>query len=278
MSEKDVEDLRWGLHLTKLDFIALSFVRSAKDVEDVRRVMHEEGVLLPVIAKIEKPQAIDNLDEVIKTLQYIARLIEIVHDRRLGDLDAQPSGIALDACQRLSQRVGDREVLQVPRREIDLDPYVKPLRSPRGTLTQRLLQDPDRDGTDETGMLGKADELPREDRPARRVLPAHQRFHACKPAITRVDDRLEMQNQVVVLHRPPQLTHQGVPLFTVRIVFGDVEREAAPRALRPVHRDVGTLYQQFDRLSVVWIESDADARIGLEVDAVHVVPLGEHRA
>ena len=65
MSEKDIEDLRWGLHLT-VDFIALSFVRSAKDVEDVRKVMHEEGVLLPVIAKIEKPQAIDNLDEVIK--------------------------------------------------------------------------------------------------------------------------------------------------------------------------------------------------------------------
>ncbi len=65
MSEKDVEDLRWALHLT-VDFIALSFVRSARDVEDVRRVMREEGVLLPVIAKIEKPQAIDNLDEVIK--------------------------------------------------------------------------------------------------------------------------------------------------------------------------------------------------------------------
>jgi pyruvate kinase len=65
MSEKDVEDLRWALHLT-VDFVALSFVRSAKDVEDVRRVMREEGVLLPVIAKIEKPQAIDNLDEVIK--------------------------------------------------------------------------------------------------------------------------------------------------------------------------------------------------------------------
>ena len=65
MSEKDIEDLRWGLHLT-CDFIALSFVRSAKDADDVRKVMHEEGVLLPVIAKIEKPQAIDNLDEIIK--------------------------------------------------------------------------------------------------------------------------------------------------------------------------------------------------------------------
>ncbi len=65
MSEKDIEDLRWGLHLT-VDFIALSFVRSAKDVEDVRRIMREEGVMLPVIAKIEKPQAIDNLDEIVK--------------------------------------------------------------------------------------------------------------------------------------------------------------------------------------------------------------------
>ncbi len=65
MSEKDIEDLRWGLRLT-VDFIALSFVRSAKDVEDVRKIMNEEGVLLPVIAKIEKPQAIENLDEIIK--------------------------------------------------------------------------------------------------------------------------------------------------------------------------------------------------------------------
>ncbi len=65
MSEKDIEDLRWALHLT-VDFIALSFVRSGKDVEDVRRIMREEGVMLPVIAKIEKPQAIDNLNEIVK--------------------------------------------------------------------------------------------------------------------------------------------------------------------------------------------------------------------
>ncbi len=65
MSEKDIEDLRWALHLT-VDFIALSFVRSAKDADDVRQIMREEGIFLPVIAKIEKPQAIENLDEVVK--------------------------------------------------------------------------------------------------------------------------------------------------------------------------------------------------------------------
>ncbi len=64
LSEKDIDDLRFALHLT-VDFIALSFVRDAKDVEDVRKIMDEEGIQLPVIAKIEKPQAIENLDEVI---------------------------------------------------------------------------------------------------------------------------------------------------------------------------------------------------------------------
>ncbi len=64
LSEKDKDDLRWALHLT-VDFVALSFVRSGKDVDDVRQIMREEGVQLPVIAKIEKPQAVDNLPEVI---------------------------------------------------------------------------------------------------------------------------------------------------------------------------------------------------------------------
>ena len=66
LSAKDIADLRFALHLS-VDFIALSFVRSAADVEKVREVMEEEGVLLPVIAKIEKPQAIDNLDEIVKS-------------------------------------------------------------------------------------------------------------------------------------------------------------------------------------------------------------------
>ena len=64
LSEKDIEDLRFALSLS-VDFIALSFVRSAADADDVRRIMDEVGVRLPVIAKIEKPQAIDNLDEIV---------------------------------------------------------------------------------------------------------------------------------------------------------------------------------------------------------------------
>jgi len=65
LSEKDEEDLRWALGVS-VDFIALSFVRTGSDVDRVREIMREEGVSLPVIAKIEKPQAIDNLDEVVQ--------------------------------------------------------------------------------------------------------------------------------------------------------------------------------------------------------------------
>ncbi|MFJ8438522.1 pyruvate kinase [Kitasatospora griseola] len=64
LSDKDVEDLRWALR-TGADLIALSFVRSAKDVEGVHRIMAEEGRRIPVIAKIEKPQAVENLDSIV---------------------------------------------------------------------------------------------------------------------------------------------------------------------------------------------------------------------
>jgi pyruvate kinase len=70
LSEKDTEDLRWALRLG-VDFIALSFVRSATDADDVRAVMEEEGVFVPVIAKIEKPQAIANIDEIVDAFDGI---------------------------------------------------------------------------------------------------------------------------------------------------------------------------------------------------------------
>lgn len=64
LSEKDQDDLRWGLAIGA-DFIALSFVRSAADYDDVARIMAEEGRTVPVIAKVEKPQAVDNLEEIV---------------------------------------------------------------------------------------------------------------------------------------------------------------------------------------------------------------------
>jgi len=63
LSEKDEDDLRWALQLG-VDYIALSFVRDAADINRVHEIMAEEGIRLPVIAKIEKPQAVDNLESI----------------------------------------------------------------------------------------------------------------------------------------------------------------------------------------------------------------------
>jgi pyruvate kinase len=70
LSEKDEADLRWGLRLGA-DLIALSFVRDATDIVRVHEIMAEEGRKLPVIAKIEKPQAVDNLEAIIAAFDSI---------------------------------------------------------------------------------------------------------------------------------------------------------------------------------------------------------------
>jgi pyruvate kinase len=70
LSEKDENDLRWALRIG-VDWIALSFVRSADDIEGVHRIMEEEGIRVPVMAKIEKPQAVTNLVGIVAAFDGI---------------------------------------------------------------------------------------------------------------------------------------------------------------------------------------------------------------
>ena len=70
LSAKDEEDLRFALHLG-VDFIALSFVRSPTDVALVRDIMRQEDVYVPVIAKLEKPEAVRNLDAIVEAFDGI---------------------------------------------------------------------------------------------------------------------------------------------------------------------------------------------------------------
>jgi len=65
ITEKDIEDLHFGLD-NDVDWIALSFVRSEKDIKLLRKMIRERGKKTRIIAKIEKPQAIKNIDKIIK--------------------------------------------------------------------------------------------------------------------------------------------------------------------------------------------------------------------
>ena len=64
LSEKDADDLEFALRLG-VDFVALSFVRNPDDVKLVHRVMDAVGIRVPVIAKVEKPEAVDRLTDIV---------------------------------------------------------------------------------------------------------------------------------------------------------------------------------------------------------------------
>ncbi|MDQ3290407.1 MAG: pyruvate kinase, partial [Bacteroidota bacterium] len=64
LTEKDIEDLHFGLD-NDVEWVALSFVRRAEDIHEIKRIISERGKKTMVIAKIEKPEAIRNIDEII---------------------------------------------------------------------------------------------------------------------------------------------------------------------------------------------------------------------
>jgi pyruvate kinase len=70
LSEKDISDLEFALRLG-VDLIALSFVRSPADIELVHEVMDRVGRRVPVVAKLEKPEAIDNLEAIVLAFDAI---------------------------------------------------------------------------------------------------------------------------------------------------------------------------------------------------------------
>jgi len=82
VTEKDESDLTFGLE-NGVDFVALSFVRKADDIVHLRELMEKRGKVLPIIAKIEKPEALENIDEIISVSDgiMVAR----------GDLGAETS-------------------------------------------------------------------------------------------------------------------------------------------------------------------------------------------
>jgi pyruvate kinase len=65
LSAQDEADLRFGVE-NNVDFIAASFMRSASDVHDIRKFLERMGANIPIIAKIENKEGIDNLDAILK--------------------------------------------------------------------------------------------------------------------------------------------------------------------------------------------------------------------
>jgi len=115
LTSKDAEDLRWALGL-RADMIALSFVQGPEDAEPARRIMDEMGAYLPLIAKIEKPQAVEALPEVVAAfdgimvargdlgVEYPLEQVPLVQKRAIG-LARQAAKPVIVATQMLESMV-----------------------------------------------------------------------------------------------------------------------------------------------------------------------------
>lgn len=70
ITAKDKKDLAWGLE-HDVDYVALSFVKSGKDIEDLRKMIQKAGKQTKIVAKIERHEAVENLVEIVKAADGI---------------------------------------------------------------------------------------------------------------------------------------------------------------------------------------------------------------
>lgn len=70
LTEKDIRDVEFGV-AHGVDWISLSFVRTAADVRTLKELIATRGAAKPIIAKIEKPQAVENLDEILQEVSGV---------------------------------------------------------------------------------------------------------------------------------------------------------------------------------------------------------------
>ena len=99
LTEKDLEDLRFGIG-AGVDYVGLSFVRRASDIEDLRRAAKAAGRDVPVIAKIERIEAVENLEEIVAAADgvMVAR----------GDLGVETSAAEIPILQKQILSVAGR--------------------------------------------------------------------------------------------------------------------------------------------------------------------------
>ena len=70
LTQRDIEDIKFGIE-QGVDYIAASFIRSAKDVISIRRILEEENADIMIISKIENRQGVENIDEIIEVTDGI---------------------------------------------------------------------------------------------------------------------------------------------------------------------------------------------------------------
>jgi pyruvate kinase len=145
LTEKDRQDLAFGLE-QGVDFVALSFVREASDVDELRDLIRALGHDVPVIAKIEKPQAVDNLEAILQAADgvMVAR----------GDLGVEIGTEEVPTVQKRIIRAaneGGRVVITATQMLESMIDNPRPTRAEASDVANAIL-----DGTDAVMLSGES--------------------------------------------------------------------------------------------------------------------------
>ncbi|CAG0958629.1 pyruvate kinase [Geobacter sp.] len=144
LSEKDLRDLEFCI-AEGVDYIALSFVRTAEDVEDLKRILFERDVHIPVVAKIEKPEALRNFKSILR----VADAVMVAR----GDLGVEISAEKVPLFQkkiiRACNEAGKPVITATQMLESMID-HPRPTRAETSDVANAIL-----DGTDAVMLSGE---------------------------------------------------------------------------------------------------------------------------
>ena len=145
MTEKDKQDLEFGVE-QGVDIISLSFVRRAEDVQELKALLKEKGADIPVLAKLEKPQAIANLEAIVNECDAImvAR----------GDLGVEMSPEKVPLIQKRIIRMCNQKGIPVITATQMLDSMIRNPRPTRAEVSD--VANAIMDGTDAVMLSGES--------------------------------------------------------------------------------------------------------------------------
>ena len=145
MTEKDKQDLEFGVE-QGVDIISLSFVRRAEDVQELKALLKEKGADIPVLAKLEKPQAIANLEAIVNECDAImvAR----------GDLGVEMSPEKVPLIQKRIIRMCNQKGISVITATQMLDSMIRNPRPTRAEVSD--VANAIMDGTDAVMLSGES--------------------------------------------------------------------------------------------------------------------------
>ncbi len=240
MTDKDQRDLEFGL-TQGVDLISLSFVRRPEDVQELKHLLHQRGAQLPVLAKIEKPQAVANLEAIIAECDavMVAR----------GDLGVEMSPEKVPLIQKRIIHLCNQRGIPVITATQMLDSMIynpRPTRAEASDVANAIM-----DGTDAVMLSGESAvgqypvaavqmlaRIAAEVEPAVKFTnyPANRSddVDAVVEALHAIDDTLDLQCIVV-------FTDSG---YTARLVAA--ERPHTPIVAYTPHQHI------YNRLSLYW--------------------------